>query len=90
MFADHTRESIIALAVIDKGVTEAERKSLAAILSGKQPTSAVVSYRDAARRLGVSVATIKKLATRGILKRIVNGGVRACGVTEDSILNYAT
>ena len=89
MFASHTRESIIALAVIDKGVTEAERKTLMSVLTGKRPISEVVSYKDAARMIGMSVCTVKKLAAQGILKRIVNGGKRACGVTEESLLEYA-
>lgn len=90
MFAQHTVDSILALACIDKGVTEREKSALTAILSGDFATSAIVKYKDAARRLGLTVPTIKKLAIKGILMRVVNGGCRACGVTEDSLIAYAS
>lgn len=90
MFACHTRDSIIALACIDKGVTENEKQALVSLLSGRASPSAVVKYKDAAKRLGLTVPTVKKLAVKGILKRVVNGGTRACGVTEDSLINYAS
>ena len=35
MFACHTRDSIIALACIDKGVTEHEKQALVSLLSGQ-------------------------------------------------------
>lgn len=90
MFAHHTIDSILALACVDKGVTEREKKALTYLLTGRDNVSQVVKYKDAAERLGLTVSTIKKLANNGILKRVINGGCRACGITEDSLIAYAS
>ena len=92
MFAEHTAQSIIALACIDKGVTDKEKDDLQMLLIGRRPGDcAVVRYRDAAKRLNLSLPEIKRLAKTGTLKRVYGQGTtRAIGVTEESIRRLAS
>lgn len=93
MFADHTVQSIIALACIDKGVTDAEKDALSRVLSGirDEPSPAgCVRYAEAARMLNLSVPTIKRLVKRGALKPIIGTGANALGVTMESVRRYAS
>lgn len=94
MFTDATRNAMIALAAVDPGVTAAEWEALSSLLSG-QPAGerarkcGIVKYADAARRLGVSVQSIKRMAQNGLLRRVSTGGPRACGVTEESLVGLS-
>ena len=67
MFAEHTVDSIVALANLDKGVTDRERDALQMVLLGKRLGGgcAVVKYKVAAQRLGLSVSAVKKLVETG-------------------------
>lgn len=88
MFAEHTQSSILALACIDKGVTDAEKNALQLLLLGKHktPCAVVVKYKDAASRLGLSIPTIKRLVAEGRLTKVhATSTKRACGVTEESL-----
>ena len=92
MFAEHTSKAILALACTDPGVTDAERDKLQDVILGRthEQCLAVVSYREAARELGLSVPTVKKLATNNTLRRTftTRSGKRACGVTRQSIIDF--
>lgn len=91
MFAPHTVEAIVALAAVDGGVTETERQNLRTLLAGRRSFGRV-TYKEAARRLNFSVPTVKKMAREGTLERVYTTGnsTRACGVSEESVINYAT
>lgn len=89
MFSEHTKKSIIALACIDEGVTDAEKDALESVLTGRRRPCAVVRYSDAAKRLGLSVPTIKRLVKSGRLQGIKGIGTRYCGITEESIERYS-
>ena len=89
MFAEHTIESIVALACLDKGATDAEKDELQGLLLGRRRTRAVVKYRDAAKRLGLSLPTVKRLVKDGRLKGIPGTGKRACGISEESLERYS-
>jgi len=90
MFSDHTRRSIIALACIDEGVTDTEKDALQGVLLGRRTaSSAVVRYKDAAKRLGLSVPTIKRLVKSGRLQGVKGIGTRYCGISEESIERYS-
>ena len=89
MFSEHTKKSIIAIACIDDGVTDAEKDALEGVLSGRRRLCAVVRYRDAAKRLGLSVPTIKRLVKSGRLQGIKGIGNRYCGISEESIERYS-
>lgn len=92
MFTESTRSAMMALAAIDVRATEEERTALAAVLSGRQEAEErtrncrIVKYAEAAKRLGVSVQSVKRMAGKGVLRRVTTGGIRACGVTEDSLM----
>lgn len=89
MFAEQTRNAICALVAIDTGVTSAEREMLVHILSGKvMKQVGIVKYADAAKRLNLSVPSIKKMVANGKLKAVSTGGPRSCGVTEESLINF--
>lgn len=92
MFAEHTSKAILALACTDPGVTDLERDRLQDVILGRtrEQCLAVVSYRDAARELCLSVPTIKKLAKNNTLRRAftTRSGKRACGVTRQSIIHF--
>lgn len=91
MFSDATRNAICALAAVDEGVTPAEREMLSGLLSGRRGRSVgIVKYAEAARRLGLSVPSVKRLVANGRLRSVSTGGPRACGVTEDSLMRFAT
>lgn len=92
MFAEHTVQSIIALACLDRGVTDREKDDLQMVLIGKSPRDcAVVKYKDAAKRLGLSLPQIKMLAKDGKLKKVYGQGTRkAMGVTEESLRKLAS
>lgn len=92
MFAPMTKAAIMSIAEMDKGIDKAERDSLVAIISGEgsRPADAMVRYRDAARRLNVSLETVKRLARLGKLRKVIGGGKRAIGVAESSINNFVS
>ena len=89
MFSEHTKKSIIAIACIDDGVTDAEKDALEGVLSGRRRLCAVVRYRDAAKRLGLSVPTIKRLVKSGQLRGVKGIGSRCYGISEESIERYS-
>ena len=93
MFAEHTVRSIIALACIDKGVTDAEKDALGRVLSGvgkEQDVAECVKYATAAKMLGLSVPTIKRLVKSGKLKAGKGTGSSALGVTLESVRRFAS
>ena len=92
MFALMTKAAILSIAEMDKGIDKAERDSLMAVISGGavRPEDAMVRYRDAARRLNVSLETVKRLARLGKLRKVIGGGKRAIGVSESSINNFVS
>lgn len=93
MFAEHTVRSIIALACIDKGVTDAEKDALERVLSGEgreQDSVRCVKYATAAEMLGLSVPTIKRLVKSGRLKAVSGTGSIALGVTLESVKRFAS
>ena len=89
MFSQHTVKSIIALACIDEGVTDAEKDALQGVLLGRRRTSPVVKSRDAATRLGLSLPTIKRLVKNGKLRGVKGVGSRYYGIAEESIERYS-
>lgn len=92
MFAPMTKAAILSIAEMDNGLDKAERDSLMAVISGgaTRPEDTMVRYRDAARRLNVSLETIKRLARLGKLRKVIGGGKRAIGVSESSINNFVS
>lgn len=92
MFAEPTMEHILAIACTDRGVTDREKEALQILLLGKtQGDFAVVKYRDAAKRLGLSLPQIKMLAKSGALKKVYGQGThKAMGVTEESLRKLAS
>lgn len=94
MFSESTKGAMLALAAVDTGVTNAEREALAWILSGRDAARTrrcgIVKYAEAARRLGMSVQSVKRMAANGLLRRVSTGGPRAYGVTEESLIGFAS
>lgn len=92
MFADHTVQTVAAVVGVDKGVTDAERDALMRVLLGfREPTvGRCVRYAEAAKLLGVSVPTIKRLVKAGRLKAVRGAGECAMGVTFESVRGYAS
>lgn len=90
MFAPMTKAAIWSIAEMDNGIDKAERDSLAAVINGgiSHREDAMVRYRDAARRLNVSLETVKRLARLGRLQKVIGGGKRAIGVTESSLHSF--
>lgn len=89
MFSQHTAKSIIALACLDEGVTDAEKDALQSVLAGRRRECAVVRYGEAAKRLGLSVPTIKRLVKDGKLRGVKGIGSRYYGIAEESIERYS-
>ena len=90
MFSESTKNAICALVAIDSSVTPAERERLVEVLSGRAGRMiGVVKYKDAAKRLNLSVPSIKKMVANGKLKTVSTGGPRSCGVTEESLMAIA-
>ena len=88
MFAQHTVESIVALACIDRGVTDTEKDALQRVLLGVSDDCKVVRYKDAARMIGLSLPTVKRLVKCGRLTGAIGTGSRALGITLRSIERF--
>lgn len=92
MFAEYTIAAIMSLAAVDKTATSDDRDRLQDALTGVSRSKGIlVRYSEAARRLGVSVPTVKRLAKQGRLKKVYGlGNKNAIGVTEDSLARFAS
>jgi excisionase family DNA binding protein len=85
MFAPMTKASILAIARLDQGVSRDERDALIRVVSGVRQLDPMLRYRDAAARLNVSLATVRRLVKSGKLKTVAGSGSRNIGVTAESV-----
>ena len=85
MIGEATKAAIIALVNVDPGATDAERKSVEAVLSGARPMGRTVRIKDAASLMGVTRRTIANWVRAGRLDAVRHPSGKLAGVSEASL-----
>lgn len=99
MFAETTKQAVLALVAADADATPEERMAVANAVRGLVPVSGggrgddlVISFLEASRRLGHRNAQFaRNLAKQGRLACVYGSGrgIRPCGVTAKSVEDFA-
>lgn len=99
MFSDATRTAVLALVTADSCATPDERRAVADALRGLVPVRSssscdglVISFTEAARRLGArNPQFARNLAKAGKIKSVYGSGkgLRPYGVTAKSVEDFA-